>query len=646
MNIFSRCRVAALAILIAFLPSPAIAQAPPPLSAYGSLPDVEDAAISPDGKNFALITTIGEERLVLFVGPDMQIMRKMELGDAKVRSMDWIGNDRILLLTSNTATMWGFTTDKVEAFDAHIVPATFEGELITVFAKQSNLFDAVFGNFGTRKVGDNWKAFFGAWEKKRNQTQGFPWLGRYLYEVDTSTGTPRRIAQKNSDDARRDWVMATNGTVAATFDIDDRSGSWQIENGDRVTIAQGKQPEGRAGLLGLGYSGTSILYAERDNEGIERWYEVPLAGGEAKPFLDDTGVERLYFNEADGRLIGYLDRAGMPVFLDPAHQAALDRTRKAFSKYRVRLVDWSADFAKLLIRTSGNGDSGTWYIVEPATMKASAIAFERGQIEAGDVGPVSVRTYTASDGLEMDGILTLPPGRESKNLPLVMLPHGGPHAHDEPVFDWWAQAFASRGYAVFQPNFRGSTNRDQAFRIAGYGEWGRKMQTDISDALAMLADAGIVDPNRACIVGASYGGYAALAGVTVQNGIYQCAVAVAPVSDLAALFEEGCQDKSARAKITKTALLNQLGPQDRWADVSPRRLAARADAPIMLIHGRDDTVVNFSHSAQMADRLKDSGKAYEFVELDSEDHWLSRSETRQRMLEAAVGFVEKHNPAD
>ena len=177
---------------------------------------------------------------------------------------------------------------------------------------------------------------------------------------------------------------------------------------------------------------------------------------------------------------------------------------------------------------------------------------------------------------------------------------------------------------MFQPNFRGSTNRDDAFRRAGNGEWGAKMQTDLSDGLRALADKGIVDPKRACIVGASYGGYAALAGVTLQHGIYRCAVAVAGVSDLGDMYAEDYRE-SGEAKISKVRLIEQLGPKDRWADRSPRRHAAEADAPILLIHGKDDTVVPYSHTARMADALKDAHKPYEVVTLPGEDHWLSRA---------------------
>lgn len=319
--------------------------------------------------------------------------------------------------------------------------------------------------------------------------------------------------------------------------------------------------------------------------------------------------------------------------------------RRAFAKYEMQLVDFTPDLKRAVVRTSGNRDSGSWFMVDVANLKATAIGYERKLIAPIHVGPISTVAYKAGDGLDLDGILTLPPGREAKALPVVVLPHGGPASADRPEFDWWAQAFAARGYAVFQPNFRGSTNRDDAFRRAGDGEWGGKMQSDVSDGLKALAAQGVVDPKRACIAGASYGGYAALAGVTLQQGLYRCAVSVAGVSDLADLYTEDYR-ASGEARVSKTSLLEQLGPRENWAARSPRQNAVRADAPILLIHGKDDTVVPYTHTSRMADALKDARKPVEVVTLASEDHWLSRAATRQQMLQAAVAFVEKHNPAN
>jgi dipeptidyl aminopeptidase/acylaminoacyl peptidase len=280
-----------------------------------------------------------------------------------------------------------------------------------------------------------------------------------------------------------------------------------------------------------------------------------------------------------------------------------------------------------------------------ARLAANPVGNERPLILPREVGAISRFEYHASDGLALDGVLTLPPGREAKSLPVIVLPHGGPAAHDGTRFDWWAQAFASRGYAVFQPNFRGSTNRDDAFRRAGLGQWGRKMQSDVSDGLVELARQGIVDPARACIMGGSYGGYAALAGVTLQHGLYRCAVAIAPVSDLRELYTTRTRN-SGYAEVAWRSLRESLGNPSTFDEVSPRRRAAQADAPIMLIHGKDDTIVPFTHSEEMASALKSAGKPYELVVLRQEDHWLSHAATRKQMLEAAMAFVQKNNPAD
>ena len=224
-------------------------------------------------------------------------------------------------------------------------------------------------------------------------------------------------------------------------------------------------------------------------------------------------------------------------------------------------------------------------------------------------------------------------------------PHGGPGARDYPGFGWWPQAYASRGYAVFQPNFRGSTGYGEAFRAAGDGQWGRKMQTDISDGVAELAHEGVVDPKRACIVGGSYGGYAALAGVTVQHGLYRCAVSFAGISDIGKMYGDDTRESADSPDLTH-ALKLQLGDRSGWRAVSPARLADKADAPILLIHGKDDTVVPISQSDAMEKALLAAGKPVERLTLPGGDHWLLGEDARVAMLKSSVAFVEKYNPPD
>lgn len=624
-----------------------------PLAEYGKLPDVERSAISPSGDRVALLTTIQGKRVIYAIENQEKAIAAIEVGDMKVRSIRWVGDDRIMLTSSQTEDLgMDFTTDKAEFFVAQILPVAGDEEGGVVFGDSARHPDAIIGNYGVREVDGTHYGFFGGIELTRGRAGSRSKLTiehtrPHLFRVDLETMKIRKVAQAAPPSRGNDWLIDASGEVAFTLEVDYGSGAWFLRNARGSTILDGKQVRASISLVGLTYDGSEAILAERSNTG-NNWFTIGQNGGEPKEFLEDVDFQDLFFDPATGHLMGYTvgtDEDERHIFADKALQQKAERVREAFADFEASISGWTSDLSDVIVRTSGNGDSGTIYAVDLATNRANAIAYQRVAIGPDKVGPISTFEYTASDGLEMDGILTLPPGREPVNLPMVMLPHGGPGAADYPVFDWWAQAFASRGYAVFQPNFRGSTNRTVAFRRAGYGEWGRKMQTDKSDGLAALAKAGIVDPDRACIVGASYGGYAALAGVTVQQGLYKCAVAVAPVSDIRNMFNEDVR-ASGRARTTKIALREQLGDSSLWDEVSPLRLARRADAPIMLIHGVDDTVVPYSHAAKMADKLKDAGKPYELVTLEGEDHWLSLSTTRQQMLGNAVRWVEQHNPAD
>ncbi|MBW3559945.1 MAG: alpha/beta fold hydrolase, partial [Proteobacteria bacterium] len=217
-------------------------------------------------------------------------------------------------------------------------------------------------------------------------------------------------------------------------------------------------------------------------------------------------------------------------------------------------------------------------------------------------------------------------------------------------FDWWSQALASRGYAVLQPQFRGSDGFGRKFVEAGYGQWGRKMQTDLSDGLRHLAAEGVIDPKRVCVMGASYGGYPALAGATLDPEVYRCAVSVAGISDLPLMLADDAKAagsaNSSEVRYWTRFLGTTFRKRGELEAVSPARQAHKAAGPILLIHGKDDTVVLYNQSTTMQRALQRAGKPVEFVTLPAEDHWLSRGATRLQMLQSAVAFVEKHNPPD
>jgi dienelactone hydrolase len=577
-----------------------------------------------------------------------KLLLALTLGDAKVRSVFWAGEDRVLVYKSNTANLGiGFTSDKAELYSMVVVPINGE-KIWSVFEKNRLITGGVRRFLGIQERAGRFYGYFGGITVDNDLLSG-PALTNtnpVLYEVDLQDQKTREIAPRSSDQIIRDWAVGPDGSLSATLDRDSRNGSWNLKNGAGQRIAEGRNPLGQVGLVGLGtVAGTAIL-SETDAEGSRHWFEIPLAGGERKEILVDAALDDAYFDRVTNQLIGYEIEGDVPAynFFDAYHQKVATAVVKAFPGLQAHLQVWNDRFDQLLVMTEGPGDPQTWWMIDIKGRNTRELGHSY-VIKGTDVGPMRMVKYKAGDGTEIAGVLTLPPGRKAASLPVVIFPHGGPGARDYPGFDWWAQALASRGYAVLQPNFRGSTGYGAAFRRAGNGQWGRKMQSDISDGLAYLAAQGIVDPKRACIMGASYGGYAALAGVTLQQGLYRCAVAVAGVSDVARMASTDLQE-SGYDDTLKRSLKEELGERKDLRPISPVNFAAQANVPILLIHGRDDTVVPYGQSTAMAAALRAAGKAVELVTLPGEDHWLSRSETRLAMLEAAVRFIVTNNPPD
>ena len=321
---------------------------------------------------------------------------------------------------------------------------------------------------------------------------------------------------------------------------------------------------------------------------------------------------------------------------------------KAFPGEQVSLSSWSDDKRKLVVMTDSPTLGPAYALVDLDTGAARYLSNVYLGVTEEGVAEVRPIKYKAADGLEITGYLTLPRGKDPRNLPLVVLPHGGPEGRDTLGFDWWSQALASRGYAVLQPNFRGSEGFGWKFVQAGFGQWGKAMQTDLSDGVRHLAKQGIIDPKRVCIVGASYGGYAALAGATLDKGVYRCAASVAGPADLRRMLIDSNRRFESSQNSTMRYWLRFMGAEGLkdpdLAAISPAKLAGNVEIPILLIHGKDDTVVPYVQSTLMADALKKAGKPVELVTLPSEDHWLSRGATRLQMLTSVVDFLEKNNP--
>jgi dipeptidyl aminopeptidase/acylaminoacyl peptidase len=469
-----------------------------------------------------------------------------------------------------------------------------------------------------------------------------PGLRQGLYQVDLDTGDYKRIASGLSG------ALGSDGHVVAHSEFNRKDLIWGLFAGQDkdTTLLSVTDPFHDFALLGLGRTlGTVIV--ERPDKADGTLWELPVSGGAPVSLTAEPNVGVIYGDDGLARGLQFEGARQHAEYFDPAKDKKVRMVVDAFEPSHITVISRSADFNRFIVKSTGPDDAGTYYVVDVAAQKVDRIGQDYPAIGPGQIGPSRMVAYEAADGMKLEGVLTLPPGPEVKNRPVIVLPHGGPAARDHLGFDWMAQAFASRGYAVFQPNFRGSTGYGTTFQRAGDGEWGRKMQSDISDGVAELARLGIVDPKRAAIVGASYGGYAALAGVTVQHGLYRCAVSIGGVAspnDFLDWIDSRHGHDSMAVKYMKRALGTDSLGDDKLDPFSPVEQAAKADAPILLIYGKDDTVVPTRQSEAMAKALQKAGKPVQVVVLKEEDHWLSREPTRIQALQESVTFVLQHNP--
>ena len=633
-----------LAAVAAAIGGVAMAAEPPPLEAYGRLPTIEDMEISPKGDRVAFITVDGEKRQLVLHPLVGTVRHRLDAGQVKVRWLDWAGDDHLLITTSSTAWLPQFRGGKHEWFQvvAYNLPRQ---KLVVLMGDTPDTLNVVMGEPMVATHRGEPKVFV------RGVT--LTGEGSYdLYRVDLDNGRGRIHARGHEDVS--DWIVAPDGEPLARLEHDDRRGVAAITTRKGAgwrEIGPAEAEDEAVAPLGLGRTEGTIFVSRREGD-RRRLHELRLEDGALGAPLDKAGKtwSGVLYDPTTRRplAISYLDQSHDYDFFDPAHHRAWRSARVAFKGSHVSLQSWTPDFRKLVLLVEGPDDAGTYYLVDVEAKKADLLADAWPQVRPGQIGEVRWTTYKAADGLEIPAYLTLPPGREAKNLPLVVLPHGGPESRDAPGFDWWAQAFASRGYAVLKPQFRGSDGFGRKFVEAGYGEWGRRMQTDLSDGVRHLAKEGVIDPKRVCIMGASYGGYAALAGPTLDPGVYRCAVSVNGVGDLAGMLAQEARDvgrvNTAAVRYWSRFMGASYRKRGELDAVSPTRQAARADAPILVIHGKDDTVVPYAQSADFVRAMQRAGKPVEFVTLAGEDHWLSRGATRLQMLRSAMAFVEKHNP--
>ena len=403
----------------------------------------------------------------------------------------------------------------------------------------------------------------------------------------------------------RDW-----GNLGA-YDGRDNTGIWPLAieaKNDSVYVLESLSGRDALYRMTLDGFGTKTLIAKNDKVDIDGVVHV------------DRGLPVIGYR--------YTDDRARTVYFDPDYLklgAALSRALPS-----TPLIDFAAasrDAKVLLIHASADTDPGAYYVLDRTTKRMEQVLLSRELIKPEKLAPVQSITYPAADGTMIPAYLTISKNGPARGRPAVILPHGGPSARDTWGFDWLAQFLAARGYAVIQPNFRGSSGYGDDFHGRNaFRDW-RTAMSDISASGQYLVAQGIADPNKLAILGWSYGGYAALQSAVLEPDRYKAVIAIAPVTDLAMLRRDAAG--FSNAKLTR----QMVGKGDEHLKPgSPLQNASLIKAPVLLVHGDMDINVRSRHSVEMAAKLRKAGISVEFIHHKDLDHNLEDSTARIEML--------------
>lgn len=615
-----------------------------PPSAFASRSNLRGAQMSPDGSKFAFRTIIEDKPLLAIIDADtLQPLRSISLeGADDVNWYSWAGPNRILLSVGGFAitNRWFGYYSRLMLYDIEARAMRYIGFDDQGIEGDDVLHTDPAGNFVILSVSKDIYNVPDVWR--------FPLDG---------SGEAGAIKVQQRQDGIEEWWADDSGVVRLGMNftsggatvIHYRSGP--DEPFRRVTKLKEDADElENWGIMGI-VTGSDIGFAMvAAEDGRQVLHKVDYNTGALLEVVyehPDWSLDAVVTSPGRGPIgVDYVDDAPRTHWLDPEMARHQRNLEQALGGGRVKIFSMAADRSRMLVQHSSAADPGALYVYTPGQKRLDLYANIRPDIDFRSMAEPQPFRFTSRDGHEMRGYLTLPRGQETKGLPLIVYPHGGPYGvRDSLVYDDWVQLMASRGYAVLQVNFRGSGGYGTAFEELGDGQMGRRMQDDLDDALDWAIAQGYADPARVCLVGASYGGYAALWGVIRNPERYRCAASFAGVTDWQAMlrYDRNYLGRSYYRRVWKDKV---RGEEDfDMADVSPVDQIARLQRPVLLVHGTNDRRVPIAQFEKLVAAAKKAGKTIETLELD-DGHSLVKEENELKFYETLLAFLERHNPAD
>jgi dipeptidyl aminopeptidase/acylaminoacyl peptidase len=612
---------------------------PVPAEAFAELPFISEPVLSPDGVSIAAKALVaGKTKLVVFKAADMSRPPLVfEMDDKKINDINWAGPNRVLLTIGMT----------MEVYDQQVPISRLLS--IDVTTNAVNVLDRK--SHGILAGDVLYTDPAGGWLLVASQDDIYSWPS--VKRIDLTTGAVT-VAEKPRENVW-DWYADGAGAVRAGIAYSgDRWTIWYRDKaGDPLIAIKGKREKDDD-------SGTvdSLRFLAGDNSGVivtngrtgrfaAYHYDFRTGTiGDAIYENPEVDISSLIFDPISGMVSGvnYEDDRRRIMWIDPKMRSIQAKIDKALPGAENSVVSQSNDSNRVLVWSGGASDPGVYYLYDRKAGRMDPVAQPYTKLADVELAPVSAVHYAARDGLSLPAYLTMPLHRGDKALPLVIMPHGGPFARDDWEYDPFVQFLANRGYVVLQPQFRGSTGYGKAFVEKGYGQFGRKMQDDLDDGVDWLVKSGKVDPRRVCIMGASYGGYAALWGAIRNPEKYRCAISFAGVTDIDAILRYDRRSFSAPRYFKRWQ--TKIAGEDKidLDTVSPLAQAARLTIPVLIAQGEKDTTVPPRQAHQMVAALTRARANLESVFYKEEAHGFSKPENMADFLRRMDAFLHKHNP--
>jgi dipeptidyl aminopeptidase/acylaminoacyl peptidase len=634
--------------------TPAVAQSFDAARVFGARETVEQASLSPDGTKLAFLTpTAGQGSAVYVVrldGADPVPARIMNAsGDPeRLQQCRWATNSRLVCNVYAVSEIEGTTLVVAN----RIVSFNDDGSKIAVLQHDRGTGHQLgYATFGGSVI--DWNPGGDQVLMMRQyvpETSTGSRLGQTMDGIGVDAVDPVTLRTKVVEVANRtaaEYITDGRGTVRIRGLNEERNGYttgtrnyFFRRKGSRdwnalstVTRGEGFDPYGVDPTI-------DIAYGLKRINGRLAAYSLALDGSGTEKLVfahdsvDVTGFARIGRN---GRIIGarYTTDVSAVHYFDPAVGAMIRTLSKALPKLPlIQVIDSSEDENRMLVWAGSDTDPGRFFLFDRAKKGLNEMMLQRPELENVTLATVKHITYPAADGTMVPAYLTLPAGAAAKGLPAIVLPHGGPEARDEWGFDWLSQFYANQGFAVLQPNFRGSAGYGDAWlRKNGFQSW-KTAIGDVSDAGRWLVKEGIADPAKLNIVGWSYGGYAALQSAAIYPDLFKRVVAIAPVTDLERLKAD------AQAFTSANEVERFIGSGPHIREGSPARNVEAIKAPVLLFHGDRDRNVLIGHSTLMQSRLAAANKKSELVTFKGLDHYLEDSNARMQMLRKSAEFLK------